>query len=114
MSGRTKERTLRTPQELLSAGLIGADGLDAAREVASRYAVAVTPEMAALIDRADPNDPIAQQFVPHIRELEKQPEELADPQLTELRKRLLSVTNDVLAGNQVDTIVIAELLIVPQ
>lgn len=79
MSNPSKRRTLRTPQALLEAGLIDADGLNAAAEVAARYAVAITPAMAALIDRGDPDDPIARQFVPDARELETRPEELADP-----------------------------------
>ncbi len=51
----------------------------ALQRVAARYAVAITPEMAALIDRDDPADPIARQFVPDARELETRPEERADP-----------------------------------
>ena len=72
-------RTLRTAKDLLEAGLIDANGLNAAAEVAARYAVAVTPAMAGLIDLADPADPIARQFIPDARELETRPEELADP-----------------------------------
>jgi lysine 2,3-aminomutase len=53
-----------------------ADPLD---EVAARYAVAITPAMDALLDPADPNDPIAAQFRPDARELEIAPDELADP-----------------------------------
>jgi lysine 2,3-aminomutase len=47
--------------------------------VKARYAVAVTPEMAALIDPTDPKDPIARQFLPTAAELEHSAEELADP-----------------------------------
>jgi lysine 2,3-aminomutase len=72
-------RTLRTAKDLLEAGLIRADGVNAAAEVAARYAVAVTPTMTELIDRANPADPIARQFIPDVRELETRPEELADP-----------------------------------
>ena len=36
----------------------------AAMPVAQKYAIAITPAMAALIDRDDPDDPIARQFVP--------------------------------------------------
>ena len=72
-------RTLRTAKDLLEAGLIGADGVTVAAEVAARYAVAVTPAMAELIDRDDPADPIARQFIPDARELKTHPEELADP-----------------------------------
>lgn len=47
--------------------------------VAARYAVAVTPAMAALIDPADPDDPIARQFIPSVAELDHRAEEMADP-----------------------------------
>lgn len=70
-------RTLRSIEELDAAGLVAArDGLDA---VAERYAVALTPTLAGLIDRDDPADPVARQFVPDARELETLPEERADP-----------------------------------
>ncbi len=52
---------------------------DALASVASRYAVAITPAMDALIDPADPHDPIAAQFRPDARELETAPGELTDP-----------------------------------
>ena len=48
-------------------------------EVASRYAVAITPAMDALIDPTNPADPIAAQFRPDARELEIAPDELSDP-----------------------------------
>jgi lysine 2,3-aminomutase len=47
--------------------------------VAARYAVALTPDLAGLIDRTDPDDPIARQFIPDARELIRTPEERADP-----------------------------------
>lgn len=47
--------------------------------VAARYAIAVTPEMAALIDSSDPADPIARQFVPSVDELTVLPQESGDP-----------------------------------
>jgi lysine 2,3-aminomutase len=52
---------------------------DALERVAARYAVAVTPALEALIDPADPADPIARQFRPDVAELDRRPEELADP-----------------------------------
>jgi lysine 2,3-aminomutase len=52
---------------------------DPLAEVARRYPVAVTPAIAALIDAAGPDDPIAAQFLPDARELITTPEELADP-----------------------------------
>lgn len=52
---------------------------DALAQVAARYAVAITPTMDALIDDADPHDPIAAQFRPDARELVVAPYENADP-----------------------------------
>jgi lysine 2,3-aminomutase len=48
-------------------------------DVARRYAVAVSPHLLALVDPADPNDPIARQFLPSLEELNTLPQELADP-----------------------------------
>jgi lysine 2,3-aminomutase len=61
------------------AGLVPPERIPALEDVAARYAVAITPPMAELIDAADPHDPIARQFVPDAAELETTPEELADP-----------------------------------
>jgi lysine 2,3-aminomutase len=47
--------------------------------VAARYAVALPPALADLIDPNDPRDPIARQFVPDAAELDHRPEELSDP-----------------------------------
>jgi len=79
MSDRGAKKTLRTPQDLLEAGLVAAEAVDATTAVTARYAVAITPTMAELIDRGDPDDPIARQFVPDAREVEKRAEERADP-----------------------------------
>jgi lysine 2,3-aminomutase len=72
-------KTLRSTSDLVSAQLIRPDRLTALRNVAARYAVAITPAVVDLIDTADPHDPIAQQFVPDERELDSHPEENADP-----------------------------------
>jgi lysine 2,3-aminomutase len=72
-------KTLRTPAELAAAGLIAPEGAAALARVAARYAVAVPPALAALIDRNDPYDPIARQFVPDVAELDVRAEENADP-----------------------------------
>jgi lysine 2,3-aminomutase len=72
-------RTLRTPSELAAAKLVPADRLGPLAEVAVRYAVAITPALAELIDPADPQDPIARQFVPDPRELHATLEERSDP-----------------------------------
>jgi lysine 2,3-aminomutase len=70
---------LRDPAALLAAGLIPADRLAELERVAARYAVALTPDMAALIDPSDPHDPIARQFVPDAAELQSYEGETPDP-----------------------------------
>lgn len=57
----------------------GVRNTDALAEVAARYAVAITPAMAALIDPHDPADPIAAQFRPDASELFTAADEDADP-----------------------------------
>lgn len=70
---------LSTPDEIVAAGLLPRERRGELERVAARYAVAITPAMAELIDPADPADPIARQFVPSDAELDRRPEELADP-----------------------------------
>ena len=47
--------------------------------VARKYAVAVSTTLLSLVDPADPNDPIAQQFLPSLAELNTLPQEISDP-----------------------------------
>jgi len=70
-------RTLRSAEALLAAGLLPPERAEAARAVAARYAVAVTPHVAAAIERAD--DPIALQYLPDAAELTTLPHETVDP-----------------------------------
>src|ERR1041385_4036203 len=72
-------KTLRKLSDLDAAGLTTAEQRSAIEKVAAQYAVAITPELAGLIDRTDPDDPIARQFIPDARELIRTPEERADP-----------------------------------
>ncbi|WP_433994411.1 lysine-2,3-aminomutase-like protein [Bradyrhizobium canariense] len=71
--------TLRAPAELVDRGLAPAAQLADLEKVAARYAVAVTADIAALIDPGDPDDPIARQFIPNAAELVTAPGEDADP-----------------------------------
>ncbi|MDR6873823.1 lysine 2,3-aminomutase [Bosea sp. BE125] len=70
---------MRSIDALIAQGLVAPEKRDGLDAVARRYAVSVTPAMAALIDPADPADPIARQFVPDAAELVTLPQELADP-----------------------------------
>ena len=71
--------TLRQPAELVERGLVPAFRLADLERVAARYAIAVTPDIAALIDGDDPDDPIALQFFPSADELVEKPGENPDP-----------------------------------
>ncbi len=73
------DRSLRDAADLVKAGLVAPEKLDALTDVTCRYPVAVTPAVAGLIAPLDPHDPIARQFVPSPAELDTTPEERADP-----------------------------------
>jgi lysine 2,3-aminomutase len=70
---------LRTADQLVHAGLVGDEEASEIIRVASRYAIAITPQVAGLIAGTPANDPIARQFVPTVAELDQRAEERADP-----------------------------------
>ena len=70
---------LRSAADLVAAGLLPDAERDAIERLAATYAIGITSTVAALIDRADPHDPIARQFVPDLAERAEQPDEMADP-----------------------------------
>src|SRR5713101_6477912 len=72
-------KTLSRPEDLVAAGLLPRERLGAISEIANRYALSLTPDVAELIDPADPRDPIARQFIPDPAELDIKPQESADP-----------------------------------
>jgi lysine 2,3-aminomutase len=71
--------TLRTAPQLCEHGYVPSDRRQAIEKVTARYAVALPKPLADLIDRDDPDDPIARQFIPDTAELDHKPEELFDP-----------------------------------
>src|SRR3984957_16276585 len=71
--------TLRGVDELCDSAPMPREQLENLAAVAARYAVAITPTIADLIDPSDPHDPIARQFVPDARELRMEPGESHDP-----------------------------------
>ena len=66
-------------RDLVAVGLLAPERAEELRRVAEKFAVAVTDDMAALIDANDPADPIAAQFVPNAAELRDSPEDRPDP-----------------------------------
>ena len=75
----SRQSYLRSAQALIEAGLIERDAAATIAAVGRRYAVSISKELAGLINRADPADPIARQFVPDGQELSHQGHERADP-----------------------------------
>lgn len=71
--------TLRRAADVIAAGLASPQRRRELEAVAARYAVAITPALADLVDQQDPADPIARQVVPDAAELSVTPEERADP-----------------------------------
>ncbi|HEY7242735.1 MAG TPA: lysine-2,3-aminomutase-like protein [Xanthobacteraceae bacterium] len=72
-------KTLSTAEALVAARLLPSSRLDEINGVAERYAVALTADMAELIDVRDRDDPIGRQFIPEAAELQVLPEENVDP-----------------------------------
>jgi lysine 2,3-aminomutase len=70
---------LTSVDDLILAGLAPASSAASLKNVGTHYAIALTPDIANLIDVDDPNDPIGRQFLPDARELETHPAERADP-----------------------------------
>lgn len=70
---------LRTAAQICDHGFASQDDRRSLEDVSARYAVALPPALAELIDKNDPNDPIARQVVPSEAELNARPEELLDP-----------------------------------
>ena len=75
---RTPQR-LTSPKDLVEAGLAEPERLPELEAVARRYAIGLTPALAALVEPNNHDDPIARQFVPDPRELIRDPAERDDP-----------------------------------
>jgi lysine 2,3-aminomutase len=88
-----RPKTLRTAAALVDAGLAPASRIEALTRVAARYAVAITPAVAELLDPNDPGDPIARQFIPDEAELDEGRGERADPIGDEARSPVAGIVH---------------------
>lgn len=70
---------MRRPADLVAAGLLAAADLPGAEAAAAPFPLLLPAGLAALIDPADPADPIARQFIPRAEESDLRPEDRADP-----------------------------------
>src|SRR4051794_38694850 len=92
-SARRQGRMSAQRGDLVERGLVAPEHEDALRRVAERFSVAITDEMAALIDPADLFDPIAAQFVPNEAELNDSPDDRPDPVGDELHSPLPGIVH---------------------
>jgi lysine 2,3-aminomutase len=90
---RRAPRVLKSAADLIAAGLAPTARRQALERVGERYAVAIPPALAALINPADPADPIARQFVPDARELDIHPAELVDPISDDLKSPVKGIVH---------------------
>jgi len=76
----SKNKVIRTPNQLVDAGLVSRENLEQLNRVAKEFSIAITPTMHSLIDKSDlDSDPVAAQFVPTAAELQWFDEERDDP-----------------------------------
>lgn len=71
--------TLRTVDALVSRGLVTPEDRPALEQLVANFSLAITPDVAALLDGAGPSDPLARQFVPDAAELLVDEREISDP-----------------------------------
>jgi lysine 2,3-aminomutase len=71
--------TARSLDGLVAAGALAPERAAALGRVADRYAIAVTPYLLDRLEEAEPDSPLARQYLPSLAELEVTPEERADP-----------------------------------
>ncbi len=74
-----KDKTLRSIEDLVAAGLLPAAALAELEPVAEQFAVGVSPPMAAVMRSGDTDGAVRRQFVPDRRELTVTPAERHDP-----------------------------------
>jgi lysine 2,3-aminomutase len=72
------KRSILSLEDLVAEGLLP-EATPALQEAVAKIPLAVTPAMLNLINPTDPSDPIAAQFLPSVKELEKKPVERSYP-----------------------------------
>lgn len=73
------KKSLRTLADLKKNQLIQEDNLLGLEKVVDNFSLAISDQMHRLIDKTNPNDPIAKQFIPDVKELNILPAERIDP-----------------------------------
>ncbi|MBL0849138.1 MAG: lysine-2,3-aminomutase-like protein [Candidatus Liberibacter ctenarytainae] len=76
---KSAHRKLLSIKDLHESQLIHQQQVNSLKDIPKRYAIALTPTVVDLINRDDPNDPVARQFIPTKEEMNILPEEREDP-----------------------------------
>jgi len=79
MAPLIKEKSLKSLEDLVTAGLLPAEAMAELSSVAERFAVGVSPQMAAVIRAGAEDGPVRRQFIPDGQELTVLPLERHDP-----------------------------------
>jgi lysine 2,3-aminomutase len=74
-----QRRTLRTPDDLVEAGLVSPDQLSDMARLDDVLSIGITPEILERMQPDPEHDPLARQFLPNVQELTILPEERPDP-----------------------------------
>lgn len=73
------KNSIRTLDALIQHELLDVNDRLALEKVVEQFALSISPQMQQLIDKNNPDDPIAKQFVPSVEELHTSPVEMTDP-----------------------------------
>ena len=74
-----KKKSIRSLEALTQHSLVKNTDLPALQAVVENFSLSVTEQMYQLIDKSNPDDPIAKQFIPSIEELHIAANEQSDP-----------------------------------
>lgn len=70
-----KQKTIRSPEQLVTAGIISPSMQESIAAVAEKYAISISPQLVGLLK----HDGVHKQFVPNTAELNNTGQELSDP-----------------------------------
>lgn len=81
-------KTIRTLADLAQQQLVKANDIPVLQSIVDDFSLAITPQMHQLIDKNNPDDPIAKQFVPSVQELVISKQENIDPIGDDVHKKV--------------------------
>lgn len=84
---------IRSLAALAEAKLITPEEVSTLEEVTQIFSLGISPQLLALIDKNNPNGPIAKQFIPSLRELTIAPNEQNDPIGDEIYKSVKGIVH---------------------